>query len=218
MIEMEIEGEAYPLIVDLGYFAQMTLDDEILQKVNKKPYGISQFKDFKNNHYESKNHLVPEIKIGNFSFIEVVVEEQNEAFEKNIVIRKSTKKPSKRRGTIGRALLKRKNILLDFPHSRLALIDNDNHQIGYPIENMLKVPFEMTFSGVVLNIETDLGEKKFLVDTGTTGIVIRSSLCNAEECQKDFDELNYFTSSQFVIGGKNFGEMPLYLLDIRPLA
>ena len=81
---------------------------------------------------------------------------------------------------------------------------------------MLRVPFEMTSLGITLDIQTAQGEKKFLVDTGATITAIRSSQRYLEESQQDFRELKYLTTSQFIIGGKDFGPMALYLLDITP--
>ncbi len=217
LIDIELEGKIYPLVVDLGFKAQMDLEDGILQTVNKQSFGTSRSMDLKSNRYISPKYVIPTIKMGGVSFDEVIVKEKNEAFHRNTVIREQNANiPSKRRGTVGFSLLKRKNLLLDFPHARLAFIDKDNRQVGYPVEDMLKVPFEMTASGVIINIGTDMGEKKFLVDTGATMTALRSSECCPEKYHKDSCEQDCFVTSQFVIGGKNFGDMVVYPLDITP--
>ncbi len=217
LIEMKIAGKRYPVIIDLGSSAQMSLDKEVLQEAYKKPYGMAQFRDFKGNCYESQNYLVPNIKIGDAAFFDVIVEEKNEEFNHNGIIRgRDEKVPSPRKGSIGRSLLKRRNLFLDFPRSRIAFIDNVNKQMDYPIEGMLKVPFKMTPLGVTLAIQTDIGEKNFVIDTGATTTWVRSSLYQEKEYQTSSCDLDYFSSSLFVIGGQEFGPIDLYLLDISP--
>src|SRR5579862_907719 len=88
LVKVEIEGNTYSLLVDLGFNAQLTLQKSILEKIRKKPYGTVQFIDVLGNDYESQKYLIPEIKIGNITFAEVIVEEENDEYNKNVVIGK----------------------------------------------------------------------------------------------------------------------------------
>jgi hypothetical protein len=217
LIEIEIEGSIYPVMLDLGSYTQVSLEQEILKKISKKPLGIAQFGDIKGNNYESQKYLIPEIKIGNSIFSEVIVKEENDDFKKNCVLWDySDAIPLKRRGVIGRSLLKRQNILLDFPHSGMLFVENIDSlkDVGFSIQDMLAVPFTMTSLGIILNIETDIGTKQFLLDSGFTISVIRASQCKNISFQKDRRGCDYFSTSQFIIEGNNFANMPLHLLDL----
>jgi hypothetical protein len=217
LIQMEIEGSAYLLSIDLGFYAQVSIEQEILEKIKKTPYGLAKFNDFKGNNYVSQKYLIPEIRIGNTIFAEVIAKEESEDFKKNSVLwDRSESTPSKIRGKIGRALLKRKNILLlDFPNSRIAFIENPRlfKALNF-LDDVPPIPFEYTHSGIVLTVNTDLGTKKIFLDTGFTINAIRAAQCQNQKCQIDRNGLSYFTSSQFVIGNKNYGETRFYPLDI----
>jgi hypothetical protein len=219
LIEIEIEGDVYHLVIDLGSYVQMSIDKQILEKIKKKSYGVAKFGDFKGNHYVSQKYLIPEIKIGNTIFSEVIAKEENDDFKKTTILWESSESaPSRCNGKIGRALLKRTNILLlDFPNSRVAFIKNPRllNAQNFP-EDFLAIPFEFTVSGIILKIHTDLGEKKFLLDSGLTINAIRANQCQNLECQNDKNGLGYFMSSQFVIGDKSFGKTRLYPLNITP--
>ena len=219
LVETKIEGKSYPLMLDLGSYSQMKLKGKILKRVNKRPYGLAKFGDVRGNHYESQKYLIPEVKIGNHLFAEVIAVEENSEFVRNTENwDPSEDPPAESNGAIGRSLLKRKNIFLDFPHSRIAFVEDANLPQGLSssIEDMLAVPFKMTTCGVVLRVKTDLGEKRFLLDSGFTKSVIRPPQCQDWECQQDEYGDKYFNNLQFLIGGKDFGSFPLYLLDITP--
>lgn len=219
VIEMEIEGKPYPLVIDLGSSAQLSLDTEVLEKINKKKWCESYFLDYKGIHYKTPNYLLPSVKLGETLLYEVMSEERNENFFNNTIIISSTEKsdntPTEEKGTIGWPLLKRKNLLLDFPRSRIAIVDSAK-QIDHLLKDMLKVPFKITKSGVTITVETDIGEMRLVLDTGASFICIRSSQYDGDNRKKDSRGREYFSTSQFEIEGKNFGRESLYLLDITP--
>src|SRR5207248_87550 len=76
----------------------------------------------------------------------------------------------KTHGTVGRGILKQKNLFLDFPNARIAFIDKISKLKNWKL--LHQIPFEMTQDGVVLNVETDIGNKKFLIDTGCSQNVL----------------------------------------------
>lgn len=220
LIDAEIEGNRCSLMLDLGSYSQLSLSTVLLNKVHKKSYGVSKFKDVRGNYYESQRYLIPEVKLRNHVFSEIIASEENDDFVKNTEIWTPSEGPpsSSNQGTIGRAFLKRKNVFLDFPHSRMALIERTDSpkNFGFSVENMVMVPFELASLGIILNIDTDLGEKRFLLDSGFTRSVIKTSEYQDRECQKDEKGDAYFISQQFVIEGKEFGNFKLYLLDMAP--
>jgi hypothetical protein len=84
---------------------------------------------------------------------------------------------------------------------------------GYCIEKMTKVPLIMNAYGLVISAQTDLGQKKFLLDTGFTTNVIRSSLLDRQLFQDEKPE-EMFVTSKFLIGERDFGKQEFCPLDI----
>ena len=70
--------------------------------------------------------------------------------------------------------------------------------------------------GGVFSVNTDMGVIRLSIDTGASGTFVRSSRLEGREVHKIDHTLPVFTSSTFVIGGKDFGSMDLHLLNIAP--
>lgn len=212
---VSINKNNYPLQLDIGARSFLALDCNILSYLKKKAYGSTEFQDLKGNFYHAPRYLLDKIHIGEMLFNEVLTDEQNNSFFLNTSL---NGKPSgdKPLGVIGRSLLKRINLFLDFPHSQLILT-NSTKQLkknGYLIEGMTGVPFRVDRTGLVLSIETDLGEKKFMLDTGSTLTLLRSSLLNQQTLTEKEGGMLAFSSSKFQMGGKDFGCQDLYRFDL----
>jgi len=109
----------------------------------------------------------------------------------------------------------KKNLLLDFGHSRI-FVSNDMNKLkhaGYPVSSWEKIPFEVIPVGIVLHINTDLGLKRFAIDTRSTLNLIRPSYLKDKKRRKDKAGLPYFTSFTFMVGKKDFGRTKLHLYD-----
>jgi hypothetical protein len=219
--KVEVQGKEFPLIVDLGSISQLDLSKDILNNLEKRPYGKLETMDIKGNLYESPRYLVSEIKIGGHSFFNVIVGELNEDFVLNTTIyttRSNEEILNSKFGFIGRSLLERMNLLLDLSNSVMIGCNDiaDVEKSGYPLENMVMIPFESGYDDDVFIVNTDFGELRLFIDTGSTLSVIRSSLLQDNEPGKCGYGLPCFSSSQFVIGNRDFGELDLHLYDIAP--
>ncbi len=211
---VKINGNTYPLELDLGSVNFLVLDHNILQHTEKMSYGFTAWRDLKGNTYQSARYLIPEIQIGSISMSEVLADEQQDSFFlETSLVEGMSHRPL---GSIGRPLLKRINLFLDFPHSQLILTNSTARlkKEGNPIETMVCVPFRLTRAGLVLSIETDLGTKNFMLDTGSTLTLVRSSLINHLNLQEKEEGLQAFSSSQFKMGGHDFGSQDLYCFNL----
>lgn len=210
-----IGGSSYPLEVDLGSMAFLSLDPNLLFHIEKEDHGSVPWLDLKGNLYHSRCYLLSEIQIGGIPMKEVLADEQQDSFFRATSL---SKEPTNNRplGSIGRPLLKKINLLLDFPHSQMILTDNIKRlkREGYAIDEMTCVPFLWTRAGLVLAIETDLGKKNFMLDTGSTLVLIRSSLLDLQTLVEKEEGLLAFTTSQFQMGDTDFGIQDLYRFDL----
>ncbi len=217
-IEVSFDGKTYPIGIDLGSVFQMTLQSSVLSEIGKIPWGERSWIDVLGNEYTSPCYLIPEMQIGDLVLPSVFAKTESDEFTLNTTLWEGRSNlPFKRSGSIGRALFRRKNLFLDFPHSQLVLCStlDDLKKRGHPVDRLTRVPFTTTSLGVTLHISTDLGIKKFVIDTGATVNIIRSSLIpDSAACLKNEHGLPYYVSSQLIIGGKEFGPINLYLIEI----
>ncbi len=221
MVCVEVQNKSYFLEMDLGSKFQLVLDKHILSKLNKKISETLSGRDFRGHSYETKGYSIPLIKMGNISFTDVLVKEENDDFVKNTtcwVDPNTSHLPSNRIGSIGRALLERRNLLLDFYNSTV-FISNDVkklHVDGYNLEEFDRCSFEMGRTGIIVVANTDMGKIRLSLDTGATTSCIRPSFLPNLISEKKKCGLPCVTTSKFEIGGTDFGNVDLCFLDITP--
>jgi hypothetical protein len=203
--EVNIQGKSYSVLVNLGSIVPLTLNKDVLSSIKKKPFGTMQFLNLNGNKIEYPTFVIPEIKIGDLTFTDVIVAERNEEWI-----------TGERAGEIGMPLLKKNNLMLDLPHSTIIACNSEDKlkKMGYILKDMTQVPFEMVerAGGVIVHVSTDVGIVKLALCTGSTLSLIRSTLVKENETQRD-EQGTKFVSSTFVIGGKNWGYKELYLQD-----
>jgi hypothetical protein len=221
IIEVAIEGNLYPIVVDLGSKFQFTLNQDVLATIHKQEMGTVQWKDIRGSSYEAPSHILPKINIGDLVLTNIVTREDPKDFISNVILWDDTPNRkevlNKKVGTLGRPLLEKFNLLLDFQNSRI-IVSNDLKklgQAGFDIESMAKVPME-NGRGIIFNVNTDLGIKKFDLDTGATINVVRASLLENKECKRGPHGLDTFTTSKFIVDKTDFGKVTLHLLDVTP--
>jgi hypothetical protein len=220
--EVEIQGKKHLLDIDFGCKFQMVLNNEILSSLEKEPYGTLQGRDVKGNTYSSSAYQIKKIKIGGHSFKDVIVKEINKRYVLNSVlyIEKNDKNEvfNDKFGVIGRALLERMNLLLDFQNSIIIECDDIKNleQIGYSANNLTPSSFDIGPTGLILTVNTTIGKTRLSLDTGSTVSIIRSSFVKEDVPKKQEYGLSYINTSMFEIGNRDFGRMNLYLYDVTP--
>lgn len=219
-----IEGKTYLLQLDLGSKFPLSLSKDILESINeKKHHGAAQWRDAKGNFYESPSYLIPSIKIGDLVLTDLVTRQENEAYRANTTLWNDNKEqknfPNKQMGSLGRPLLEKTNILLDFQNSQMIPCNNKQQlqKMGFYLNRMVKVPFEQGEKGIIIiNVETDTGILRLGLDTGATITLIRPSRVQDQKCTIDARGFCAFTTQKFSIGNNNFGSKNLFLYDFTP--
>ncbi len=188
--EVNIDGEIYPLEINLGTKFALALNRKILTQISKKPSSMITSRDFAGQQNEFQSYYVSKVKIGDLTYKNVLVREISEADQF----------PDDS-GVIGRPLLEAENLMLDFPNSTI-LVTKDNAHLqarGYFLEDMVNVPFTTGRLGIILQVETDWGTTKLLLTTGASHSHLKAFFTGNSK-----QELQ---SARFVIGGKDFGSM-----------
>lgn len=215
-IPVEIENQTYILEFDLGSYLFISLNSKILEKIKKKPYGESQWKDFFGNEYESFSYVIPKIKIGNHILSNIRATQDNENFHVNVNIKGNV--PNKL-GAVGRPFVEKYNLFLNFKKKVIYTCQTFSKlkNKGLISNNFIKVPFIQNKNGILLEVETEIGIKRFLLDTGASRTVLRSNIVSHEYVlNTNNSPVPIFITSKFIIGGKDFTEGEILLLEINP--
>src|SRR5271170_1491664 len=83
LIEVDIQNKKHLLEMDLGSKSQLTLNKKIISNLIKKDSGTLISRDMLGNKYETPAYLIPLVKVGDFSFGDVIVNEESEDFVLN---------------------------------------------------------------------------------------------------------------------------------------
>lgn len=212
-IEAWIEGKKYHLVVDLGSKFQLCLTPDVLKQLHKYQCGSATWMNVKGEQYTFPQYIIPKIKIGPSLFKNPL------AVEKPLTTRCilwETKQPESfiPDGYLGKNLLKEKNLLFDLSHSRILASNSPKKLLkdGYDINHYIKIPLEITDKSVIISVITEYGLIKLVLDTGSTGTLLRDALVNNNTHQIHGIPHTYL--DQFVIGDHNFGKQSAYLFEI----
>lgn len=199
LIDVSIENKTYPFIFDSGSSFAFSIREEIMQNFDKLKCATSKWYDLKGHQYESPAYMIPEIKIGDFQFFYPLAQQDNEKFHENVTFDGPTVIFP---GAIGRPLIEKYNLFLDFPHS--AVYTCRNHlrlqKEGLLSQNLLIIPFSNDAEGIILSVATDEGTFKLVLDTGSTFTILRAPHSSSTE--------------RFEIMGHDFGRLSIKVLEI----
>lgn len=219
--EVEIQGRKHLLEIDFGSKFQLVLNNDILSSLKKDPHGTLQGRDARGNTYTSPAYHLQKIQIGNRFFKDVIVKEHDKDCILNSVVyieKDKTEAFKDKVGVIGRALLEKMNLLLDFQKSVMIECENtsDLERIGYSLNKLTPVSFDIGRTGLILTINTTIGKVRLSLDTGSTVSMIRSSFVKEDVSKRQEFGLPCIDTQMFEIGNRDFGRMSLYLYDITP--
>lgn len=210
--EVEIEGEKYPVLVDLGSSLCLTLSEEIVNHIREKqPYRQRVITAFNGKSYPLESYIVSDVRLRNLVIGKLEVSKGSKDFLGEAgLIHKGEKEPEPRFGELGFGFFSMLNmpLFLDLSHGVIYIRASFNRlrKEGYHFENWTKVPFSIGPQfGVVLDLETDLGSKKLVLDTGAT-----LSLLSRREVGEGKTE-SFHRSPCCKIGETDFGEQDFFL-------
>lgn len=208
--------------VDLGSKLEMTLQSEYLRQISRSPIGKESWKNFKGSEFVRSSYKISEAKIGSLKYEDIIVtEEFLEEIGECIVWRdpNAEKTPRKTVGSLGRTLFKSNNtnLLVDIRQSKM-IVTNDFKKLrdsGYDLTTYVRIPFVPNPKGMILKVNTDIGDLNLLLDTGFTCTMLREQLYPLG-IEKTFDYRGFptLTSKTFSIGDRDFGSKDLYFLNM----
>jgi len=210
--KIKIDDKECLVEIDIGSKLPLILSKKTLANISKKEKKEKmEWRDFKGNKYTANTYVLHKVAIGNIFFNNVIANEINEDYSKNTSILSYSNREVQ---SIGRPLFEKFKILFDCKSNKL-FISNDLKKLkkkGYDISTFIRVPCKWGRTGLILEVETDLGKKRLSIDTGFTISSLRSS-SEIKNTGKKYT-LPIFTTRKFVIGDKDFGVFDLFLLNI----
>ncbi len=218
LIEVEVEGKKYPVKLDLGAACQFAFFREALENISEKKFvEFFTTTDLKGNQYKVSGYSVPLIKAKNLECKDaVILEESRDFVTKGAVLwRLDDKKNSQIPfiGRVGRYCFKSNNLFIDFPNSMLFVTSSMDQlkKDHWPICDLFETSFEMGRWGIILSIDTDIGVKRFILDTGANASILRESHLQVREAAPG---RQIFTTTKFALGGHDFGPFDLSLFEM----
>lgn len=194
VIDVLIQNTPYKLRLESGDYYPLALYKELLGKLNKISHGMKTTMDMEGRRYETLTYIIPEMKIGSLVIANPYAKEVNEEF---IINNPDVKFPTSCVGGLGRSIFKTYNFLLDFQNQQMVACPKlaTLQKKGLISRHLHQVPFTGNRYGMIIDVETDEGIKKFVLctESSRSKCVVTSSIC----------------SSVFKMNGYDFGPQAL---------
>jgi hypothetical protein len=198
-IEITIENKKYNVLLDTGSEIGLSFPGKIIDVIqDKKWLSKSEYIDFKGNRYPSNRFQISKVKIGKNLVIEnLTAHEENPNF-----LREGRKLNPVNNindwfwdkmdcifcdGKMGVDALRKTICYFDFPGSTFYISKDLSSLIDtceFFLDNFSQIPCEIEKYGVVVKLKTDLGLKRFLLDTGSTTSILNLENKSTEEDDK----------------------------------
>jgi len=216
VVQVTINGESYPLAIDLGSKFFIKLDSNILERIPKENAGTGQWINAKGERYVQPKYKLKKVCLGKQVFHKIYAIEKSK--EENCVFWQDLELCGNRIvpvGHIGRRLLKKRNLLIDYQKKQMILSNSSRRlkKDGYDLSQFHRVPFELTPKAIFLKVEIDQGFRSYILDTGSTLTLLKAQLYHAPVERVDMG-LPLVKTEKFILNGKNYGPIDLHLMPI----
>jgi hypothetical protein len=200
-----IDGINVPLIFDLGDASPLVLSRAVFDRIKTVPIREAhRSKDVRGNVIQSPMFKVPQLRIGNAIFSDVIgrLDIHDPSYQATRV---------GQQGYFGTSLLRSYQVVLDYPHRKMTLIPAGGAGDRASVCKGTAVPFLPEWHGEAVTVaRTDLGESTAVWDTGSPVSIIRKSRLQSIRGTAGEGSV---TTKQLFLGGTDFGPLKLGVLD-----
>lgn len=204
VLEVSIGRRRIPVMFDLGGSDGIVISTEALKTLHVERLAETYaWVDVKGNRLESRRFRVPELRIGSLILRDVPGHEDAEPA--------TYRKTPAGVGYIGSDLVRPFKLVVDYGHRSLTFVPSDTPDPDKHGCSGTEVLFDPAWEGdVVTKAVTDLGDLVLVWDTGAPMSLVRDSLVRARGLVPDG---RFVRTTEFELGGKDFGPLQLRLLD-----
>lgn len=219
LVKCNIQKKEYIFLVDLGNCKMLSLEEDCLQELKKTNLNrVYESCDFKDANYFSEMYLVPEVQVlSNNALDHEIISDSRKRFQ-NTVLWPTTSIPKRKyHGRIGWSYFKEHAVLFDFSNSAIYLAENLEsleQEKSLNLMNYLPISFTVEKGVLMIDIETDLGKHKAILDTGATYSVIKTQKNDPKKIKVLSCGATFYKSNKFKIGEYNFGKRDFLYLDM----
>lgn len=216
LINAEMDGKTYSLMLDLGYTGCISLQDKLLCKVAPKVYiGETTKYNFKGTARQVDRYKIPRVTIGNVSWKEPVLESRSDAAAIEIRFREDGNTPTIYcDGLFGWRPFQCFNLFLDLGNSKAACCDSIEtlKDRGYPVETWVRTALLTDRHLVEFEATTPEGFIRCSLDTGCTFSFLSRELPGKSITEAYFDSSTFEKYPFLIVDGTDLG--PLVLRQI----
>jgi hypothetical protein len=196
------------VLFDLGGSDEMVLTTDALSSIKAERLAETYaWLDFYGDRHESQKFRLSELRIGTMTFQGVKGHEDAESKKRQ----EATFGNAPTSGYVGPDLFKSFKLIIDYARKTMTFIPNNIKDLKAHNCFGTEIPFDPDMEGApITKVRTDLGEHRYIWDTGAPMMLVRESLVSARGAKPAGD---FFSTKIFEVGGKNFGPMQLRMYD-----
>lgn len=219
-IEVKIEDTTWVMKLDLGFRGDVTIDQNVIdQIVDKQFLAASTTCGIRGKEYPTNLYQIPDVKIGNATFMEPIVQEESRELVKESAFVKDGGEPSPSEiGKIGWQLFQVTNLFIDAKNDKIGFCDSLDtlKQNGYDTTDFIQAPL-LTERGLVeFEAVTTEGILRYALDTGCTYNVIHGESAENKPLEIAFwDPANEVQYHSFHIAENDFGAISFRRFPIK---
>jgi hypothetical protein len=218
-VNVEIDSKQFSMELDLGFRGNLTIKKDHLDFLENKTFLFEKLVyGVRGNQYPVEVYRVPNVKIGQMTFMNPSLEKENQQFIKDSVFVADGGKPSPREeGRLGWELFQKVNLLIDVKNACVAFCDSLNTLAthGYPIETFIKTPLILDKGLVQILADTPEGSMEYILDTGATWNILNRSIESTQSLDKAvWEPENTIEFAYFRINNEDFGPLSFHRLPI----
>jgi len=216
LIEVTIENKQYQFLIDTGSCLAVCSQSRVLAELkNKRLQGKSDVMGIKGLRTQLSDFWVPSLSVGTLFVNDVVISEEVGKSGEGIVWDPLGQHEGRILqhvdGAIGWPVLKQYYCLFDFGHKALFLSKNSGvlkPERAMRFNRWIAVPFLSGKFGMTITVDTDVGIKRLVLDTGATHSVLRGDF------QIQNSEWVSFKSEKLVMNGHDLHEWEFFTYPI----
>jgi hypothetical protein len=204
VLNVSIGDQSVAVMFDLGGSDEIVLTSDVLRSINVERLSETYaWLDAMGNRLESQKLRIPEIRVGSLAFRGVTGHEDAEAA--------TYRKTPGSSGYIGPAFVRSFKLVVDYDRRLMTFIPNDVKKFKAHGCFGTEIRFDPNMDGApITKLTSDLGEHRFVWDTGAPMMIVRKSLVAASG---NVPKGDFFQSKEFKLGREDFGPMQLYMFD-----
>jgi hypothetical protein len=165
-LDVVVAAQHLSLMFDTGAGAAIALSPSVLQRLPGVAYTgrTRRFRDARGELLSSREFLLSELALGPLILHGVTGQE---------LVYSEDFAPPNREGYVGRALVARHRLLIDYAARRLTILSGEAQPDERELHERPPTPVDVDSNGIVVRASLDGSRARFVLDTGATRSVLR---------------------------------------------